>query len=522
MSIAEIALDTAVSQAPTSAKIKSLDELEDIVRGLKAEGKCVVHCHGVFDLLHPGHIRHFDAAKRKGDVLIVTLTKDEYVNKGPGRPVFNQRLRAESIAALQIVDYVAINEWPTAADTIRKLRPTYFVKGGEYADRGSDVSGHISIEEEAALEVQTRLYFTDEIVFSSTKLLNSYFDVLPQETQQYLYGFRNQYTAEKVIDAIRDLKEKRVLVVGDTIIDEYHFCEVLGKSSKSNAINARSLRSEAHAGGILAVANQIACFSDQVQLVTCLGNEDSWHHFVATNLKPNISTKLFVRPDAPTIVKRRYTDTYFFNKLFELTFLNEQPLPEKQESHLVSYLDRVAADFDIVIVADFGHGLIGPRTIEALQKRSKFLAVNAQTNSTNIGYNPVTKYGRADYVCVHEDELRLANHDRFGPLNDLVERTVQQLKASTLSVTQANRGSTTYRPGNGFVQTPVFSTRVVDSMGAGDAYLAVTAPCAAAEYPPELIGFIGNCVGALKVAMFGNKECVEPVQLYKFIHTLLK
>ncbi len=508
--------------SPAEAKIKSLDELADIVRSLKESGKCVVHCHGVFDLVHLGHIRHFEAAKRKGDVLVVTLTKDEYVNKGPGRPVFNQRLRAESLASLQVVDYVAVNEWPTAAPTIRKLRPNYFVKGNEYVDRQRDLSGHISEEEVAAKEVDTRLHFTDEITLSSSKLLNAYFDTLSEEADDFLRGFRQEYNAEKVIEALRGLEDKRVLVVGDTIIDEYHFCDVLGKSSKSHAINARFQRAEAHAGGILAVANQVASFCSNVHLVTCLGNEDSWHHFITTNLKPNISTKLFVRPDAPTVVKRRFTDLHRLTNLFELTFLNERPLPEKTENQFGAYLARAAKDYDVVIVADFGHGLLGQQSIEILQERSPYLAVNVQTNSANMGYNPVTKYSRADYVCVHENELRLANHDQFGHIREMIERTARTLQTQTLGVTQASEGSTIYQPTTGFSHTPIFSTRVVDPLGAGDAYLAVTAPCAASGYPPELLGFIGNCVGGLKVATLGNRECVEPVPLYKFITTLLK
>lgn len=504
------------------AKIKSLDELADIVQRLKDNGKCVVQCHGVFDLVHPGHVRHFEAAKSKGDVLIVTITKDEYVNKGPGRPVFNHRLRAESVASLQVVDYVAINEWPTAAPTIQKLRPNFYAKGSEYVNRTGDITGHISEEERAALEVETRLYFTDEPTLSSTKLLNSYFDVLSESTERYLRTFRQAYSADRVIQALRDIHTKRVLVVGDTIIDEYQFCDVLGKSSKAHTINARFQRSEAHAGGALAVANQVAGFCDNVHLVTCLGCEDSWHHFVTTSLKPNISTKLFVRPDAPTVVKRRFTDLHRLTNLFELTFLNEHPLPEKTEGQLGAYLERMANDYDLVIVADFGHGLLGQRSIDILEKRAPYLAVNVQTNSANMGYNPVTKYKRADYVCVHESELRLANHDRFGPLQDLIGRTAEALHASTMAITQADEGSTIFQPGTGSVHTPVFSTRVVDPLGAGDAYLAVTAPCAAVRYPPALIGFIGNCVGALKVASLGNKECVEPIPLFRFITTLLK
>jgi cytidyltransferase-like protein len=513
--------ETGAPHGRMAEKIKSLDELADIVHDLRAQGKSVVQCHGVFDLVHPGHIRHFESAKLQGDVLVVTVTKDEYVHKGPGRPVFNQRLRAESVASLQVVDYVAINEWPTAAPTIRKLRPNYFAKGSEYAERQSDISGHISEEEAAALEVDTQLYFTDEPTLSSSKLLNSYFDVLSEEAESYLRVFRQEYSAEKVIEALRGLHSKRVLVVGDTIIDEYHFCDVLGKSSKAHTLNARFRRAEAHAGGSLAVANQVAGFCDKVHLVTCLGNEDSWHHFVSTSLKPNISTKLFVRSDAPTIVKRRFTDVHRLANLFELTFLNERPLPEKTENQFGTYLAHVAEDYDVVIVADFGHGLLGPRTIDILQKCSPFLAVNVQSNSANMGYNPVTKYARADYACLHENELRLANHDQFGALTELLERTAKALNASSLAITQAGEGSTIYQEGN-VVHTPIFSTRVVDPIGAGDAYLAVTAPCAAAGYPAELIGFIGNCVGGLKVATLGNKESVEPVPLFKFITTLLK
>jgi len=94
-------------------KIVPLDELAQIVSQLKAEGKKVVHCHGVFDLLHPGHILHFQAARGLGDILVVTITRDAYVDKGPGRPVFKERLRAESLAALEVIDYVAFNDWPT-------------------------------------------------------------------------------------------------------------------------------------------------------------------------------------------------------------------------------------------------------------------------------------------------------------------------------------------------------------------------------------------------------------------------
>lgn len=155
-------------------KIVDINKLADIVKKEKAEGKKVVHCHGCFDLMHPGHIKYFQSAKKMGDILAVTLSPDIYVDKGPGRPVFDQNLRAESIAALECVDYVAINAWPTAVETIRLLKPSIYVKGQEF-EKLEDKTGKLQKELEAIKEVGAEIDFTHEIVFSSTKILNEHF-----------------------------------------------------------------------------------------------------------------------------------------------------------------------------------------------------------------------------------------------------------------------------------------------------------------------------------------------------------
>jgi len=155
-------------------KMLEMEELAQKVYDLKAKGKKIVHCHGCFDLMHIGHIKYFQAAKKMGDILVVTVTPDVYVDKGPDRPVFNQNLRADSIAALECVDYVAINKWPTADDTLRILRPDIYVKGQEFENL-EDKTGKIQKEYEIAKEIGTKVQFTHEIVFSSTELLNKYF-----------------------------------------------------------------------------------------------------------------------------------------------------------------------------------------------------------------------------------------------------------------------------------------------------------------------------------------------------------
>jgi rfaE bifunctional protein nucleotidyltransferase chain/domain len=158
----------------SDAKILELDELAERLKDLKAQGKTIVHCHGCFDLMHPGHIKYFQASKRMGDVLVVTVSPDRYVDKGPDRPVFNERLRAESIAALECVDFVAVNKWATAEETLRLLRPNIYVKGQEF-QKLQDKTGKIQREYDVVKEIGAEIRFTQEIVFSSTNLLNKHF-----------------------------------------------------------------------------------------------------------------------------------------------------------------------------------------------------------------------------------------------------------------------------------------------------------------------------------------------------------
>jgi len=154
-------------------KIFKIEELAEKIKLLKAEGKKIVHCHGCFDLMHPGHIKYFQAAKKMGDILIVTVTPDIYVDKGPGRPVFNENLRIESIAALECVDFVLINPWPTACEILRLLKPDIYVKGQEF-EKLEDKTGKIQKENEVIREIGAEIRFTHEIVFSSTDLINKY------------------------------------------------------------------------------------------------------------------------------------------------------------------------------------------------------------------------------------------------------------------------------------------------------------------------------------------------------------
>lgn len=507
--------------AVTQSKILPLDGLAAAIAADKAEGRRVVLCHGVFDLLHPGHIRHFEAARREGDVLVVTLTPDQYVNKGPGRPVFNERLRLESIAALESVDHVALNKWPTAVETIHLLKPDVYAKGDEYKAGAQDLTGMIFEEERAILAEGGRIHFTSDVTFSSSHLLNAHFDVFSPEAGEFLDDFRGRYSADDVITKLRSLAGLKVVVVGDAIVDEYHFCRAYGMASKTATIAAQLEREESYAGGAMAVANHLAGFCSAVELVTCLGGQDTREDFIRSQLKPNIEPVFHVRPDAPTTTKRRYVHSFLVTKLFEIARFNDRPLPPEVEDRVRRDLERRLGDADVVVVADFGQGFLGPSAIEAIAASARFVALSAQTNAINQGYNVITRHPRADYVCIDSEEARLAFRDRTAPLTDVVDSLAAQLGTRLFAVTRGPEGSIVRNADGEVVTIPPFSREVVDTIGAGDAFLALTAPGASLDFEADVLGFVGNAVGALAVRIVGNKEPVEPTQLYRFITTLL-
>ena len=152
-------------------KLKTPEELEILIVNLKREGKKIVHCHGCYDLLHPGHIRQFNEAKKLGDILIVSLTADEFVNKGPHRPFFKENARAEIIGSLIPVDFVTIDKNYSSANLIGKLKPDIYIKSTD-----TDPSHPGLLKEKAAVEAQGgKLVFTPAFNEIATKYASTAF-----------------------------------------------------------------------------------------------------------------------------------------------------------------------------------------------------------------------------------------------------------------------------------------------------------------------------------------------------------
>jgi len=503
-------------------KISVLSELAQIIDQLKKDQKTVVHCHGVFDLLHPGHLQHFQAAKNLGNILVVTISPDKYVNKGPGRPVFNQRLRAEYLAALEVVNYVAVNESPSAVETIHLLRPNIYVKGNEYKSL-KDLTGNISKEKKAIEDVGGEMAFISDPVFSSTALLNEYFSILTPQAKSYLAEFKQSYSIESILEQIELFKKKKVLVIGDIIVDEYVFCQPLGIANKVACIDAKYLEKELHLGGAAGVANHLAQFCQLVHFVSCLESDGEYTESIKESFHGNVDFKLLPTTDQSSVIKKRFLTTDQLNsQVFELTQVDEKQKETNIDQEICSYLKQVVDDYDIVVVADYGYGLINDHVVKTLCNSNTYLAVSAQTNSYNLGSNLLTKYPRADYICADVQELRLASGNASLSMGELIKLLSERQHCPVISIIMGEKGSINWSLNDGFTESVAFTTEVVDATGASSAYFGITSLSACLGFKPQLIGFIGNCAGAMMVRCLGHREHVNPTSLSRFITTLLK
>ncbi len=503
-------------------KILLFDDLIKKVETLQKSGKVVVQSHGIFDLIHPGIIQHLNSAKEQGDFLVATVIKDKDVRKGPGRPIFPEALRAENAASLSMVDYVCVVDDEKPFECVKRIKPDIFAKGRSIKDHDNVIHNKIFEEEKELYFGKVRIHETGGFSLSSSEIIKNFLDIYPEEVKIFLKKFSKKYSVNEITERVNNLKKSKVLLIGDGIIDEYHYCDAMGRSAKAPLVVNKYVTQEVFAGGAFAIANHIAGLCDDIHLVSLLGSESTREDFIHANLKPNIDRKFFYRENGSTIVKKRYINQYQNQKLFEVNYLYDTYINGGLESEVIGYLKSIIASYDLVLISDFGHGFITKRIIEVIKEKAKKFAVNTQTNAANAGYNMITKYKKPAYVCLDEQELRWAAQERYADIEYVARKILKEINAENLIVTLGKKGSFGINKKNEINMTPVFSSKVIDTVGAGDAFFAFTAPCMAQNMPLDLVSFIGNAVGALAVQIVCNKKPVEKYELFEFIHALLK
>jgi bifunctional ADP-heptose synthase (sugar kinase/adenylyltransferase) len=270
------------------------------------------------------------------------------------------------------------------------------------------------------------------------------------------------------------------------------------------------------------VANHLAGFCHEVGLVTVLGEVDRREDEVRRALRPNVQPHLMTWHGAPTIHKRRFVDMHTSARVFELYLMADEQLPAEAETAVLGTLQRLIRDYDLVVVSDFGHGMLTPSAIALLCAEARFLAVNTQANAGNRGFNTISKYPHADYVCLAGHEIALETRMRHASFQELVLEVTKRIDCSRFTVTHGKDGSMHYESSYGFTEVPALATHVTDRVGAGDAVLAVSSLLVAQHAPWEIVGFVGNVAGAEMVAQLGNRMTINKMSIVKSAMALMK
>ena len=503
-------------------KIKKLEELNQIIADLKSTGKKIVHCHGVFDLLHVGHIKHLKEAKFFGDVLIVSITPDEFVNKGPGRPAFSTSLRLEALSALESVDYVVANKWPTAEEIIKIIQPNVYCKGPDYKDHLDDITGKITDEVDAVRSVGGKIMYTDDITFSSSSLLNKFGNLYSKEQELFIRNMVDKFSFEFIKSKVDEINKLKVLVIGEVIIDQYVFCEALGKSGKEPVLVLRDLQTQEYLGGSLAIARHLNEFCDTVSVLSFLGENNDYKSFIENNMEENIHLNFLEKSDSPTIVKRRFVDNVDRKKVLGVYSINDDMLNENEEDKFIESFDKLSKEHDLVIVSDYGHGIITSKIANHISKSEKFVSLNAQVNAANIGTHNIRKYKDINCLIINETELQHEMRQREGDVLKMAAKLRGLINANYISVTRGKEGAFLLNDRKLPVVCPGFATQVVDKIGSGDALLALLSACLYSKIDDDLSLFIASIAAAQSVETIGNSVPVNKVMLLKIISHFLK
>ncbi|OFW26687.1 MAG: ADP-heptose synthase [Acidobacteria bacterium RIFCSPLOWO2_02_FULL_59_13] len=494
-------MDTA-SKHLFSHKIKSAEQICEAI-GPRPRTKKVIMCHGAFDVVHPGHVRHLLYAKTKADVVIASLTADEHIKKGNMRPYVPEDLRAVNLAALEMVDYVVVDRDPTPLRNLALIQPDYFAKGYEYTAGAvhPKTQEEIDVLESYGGEI---IFTPGDIVYSSSALIELAPPSIAVEKLMTLMAAEG-VSFKDLRDALGKLKGLRVHVVGDTIVDSYTYCSMIGGMTKTPTISVRFEKKVDYVGGGGVVAKHLRAAGADVTFSTVLGN-DAYRSFVLDDLNTfGVHCLPIIDETRPTTNKNAIVAEAY--RLLKVDTLDNRSISDK----IVEQLRRQLAETDsqVVVFSDFRHGMFNRGTIPQLTSAIPEGAFRVADSQVASRWGNILEFQDFDLITPNEREARFALGDQDSVLRPLALELHKRSRCGTLILKCGDRGIITYRSNSptdfrAFFNIETFAGRVVDAVGAGDALLAYATLALVATKNDVIASILGNIAAGVECEHDGN------------------
>ena len=450
-------------------KIVTVDQLLENIEKFPRKSQMIM-CHGVFDIVHPGHIRHLSYAKSKADILVTSITADKFVKKGRYRPHVPENLRALNLAAFEMVDFVIIDNNEKPLKTILKLKPDYFAKGYEYYDL--NYTKATQEEEKNVNSYGGEILFTPgDIVYSSTNILkNKRPDLFIEKLLVSMKHENLSFTDLK--SCLNKIEGEKVHVLGDTIIDTYTKTNMIGGQTKTPTISVLFNSKENFVGGAGIVAKHLQEAGARVTFTTVVGKDELGKYAYQDLKKSNIKLNWIIDETRPTTNKNVIiSDNYRLLKIDTLDNRTIQTSIQKQiQQNIADNKDS------FLILSDFRHGIFNKNTIPEIIKsipQNTFKVADSQVASR---WGNITEFQGFDLITPNEREARFALADQDSTVGMLSNEIKEKSNAKSVFLKLGNKGMIAIKDddidNNKYFVLDSFTKEVVDPVGSGDALLA--------------------------------------------------
>lgn len=493
-----------MDDAKYRAKIKTVEELKTIV-GPRPRERKVVMCHGTFDVVHPGHIRHLMYAKGKADTLVASLTCDAHIEKANFRPFVPENLRALNLAALDMVDFVVIDPEPTPLHNLAEIQPDYFAKGYEYVAEGMPPATQ---EEKRVLDgFGGEFIFTPgDIVYSSSRIIET---MPPDIASDKLFMLLEAegLTFQDLRDALQGFDRLDVHVVGDTILDSYTHTTMVGGQTKTPTLSVRFEEQTTYVGGAGIVAKHLRAGGANVVFTTVLG-DDQWNGFTRDDLsEAGVDLRAIVSANRPTTNKNAIICGGY--RLLKVDTLDNRPISEDILAEICGNLRDTPAD--AVVFSDFRHGIFNAVTIPRLISDIPDGAFRVADSQVASRWGNICDFQNFDLITPNEREARFSLGDQDSVIRPLALKLYRAANCRNLILTLGERGLLAYRSRyeveqdlRSFFVVDSFASNAVDSVGAGDALLAYATLAHVAHGNEVVATVLGAIAGAVECEREGN------------------
>lgn len=501
------------SQKMFSHKIKTAAEIAKLI-GDRPRAKKVIMCHGTFDVVHPGHVRHLLYAKTKAPILIASLTADEHIKKGNLRPYVPENLRAVNLAALEMVDYVLVDADPTPLENLKLIKPDYFAKGYEYTAGAVNpkTQEEIAVLESYGGEV---IFTPGDIVYSSSALIELAPPIIGVDKLLSLMD-SEKLTFNDLRVSLGKLKGLKVHVVGDTIVDSFTYCHLIGGMTKTPTMSVLFEKKVDYVGGAGVVAKHIRAAGADVTFTTVLG-KDALQELVLKDLDAaGIHCTPIIDETRPTTNKNAIVaDTY---RLLKVDTLDNRSISDKILERIQNQIKTVPTD--AVVFSDFRHGIFNRATAPVLCAsipEGTFKVADSQVASR---WGNILEFQGFDLITPNEKEARFSLGDQDSVVRPLALELFRKSHAKLLILKCGDRGIVTYRLDSpddyrAFFAIDSFAGRVVDAVGAGDALLSYATLSMIATKNEVIAAILGNMAAGIECEQEGNIPVTPEMVLHK-------